>query len=193
MIESLLGAIAAKSLAKAAGPIANAVSEAAIFGAVALFGSAVMINESNHERKIAMHKKDRGIIESSNDVIIRVDCADFINQPYEEVVQCLTGMGFHNIHIREKALKNTDQTGRVTGILINGEVGFQRFSAYPKDSYVVVEAIVQDSNCILRMPEQKTIRQATAGYPFPVRYCAYCGVKISEGQNFCVHCGESLR
>ena len=105
-------------------------------------------------------------------------------------------MGFYDINIREvlvrKGLFEADRTGLVLGVAINGARQFDTLSLFPKDSHVVVDAIIHRKEDHLFMAELANIRQGSVLYQRPVKRCAYCGVAVVDGQNYCIGCGAAL-
>lgn len=197
MIGTLLGAVAAKNLARAAGPLSSAVETTAVFGVIALVGGVVMRQADKNATKLAMQRTAATMSGSADGIWTEADCDDFLEQDYHVVVRELREMGFSNIHVRERVIKkgpfDSDQTGEVVGVAIDGMTDFRRNTLFPKDAYVVVEAITHYSGETLYTPSDVRSKSQAKKNRGQIRYCSNCGVKVSENQKFCVHCGRALR
>ncbi len=189
MIESLLGAIVATEITKSAGTIASA----------AIAGFETYANSKREMKEIDLRMKRMDMIMNSNPenyVQMRTEPQEFINQDFREAVRNLAGMGFYDINIKQvlvkKGMFQSDQTGRVTGVTINGARNFDSLSVFPKDSHVIVDTIVHKKDEHLFMPELINIRKGSVMKQRPTLHCAYCGVGVSSGQKYCIKCGAPL-
>ena len=78
---------------------------------------------------------------SSNEVKMPCSVSDFEGEPYDEVVQELENMGFHNVETTEKkdlVLGWITNDGDVYKVSINGDTDFEEGDIFPKDAKVVV-------------------------------------------------------
>lgn len=79
----------------------------------------------------------------------------YVGKPVDEVVDQFAALGFTNVR-KERTTQRTNlvRPGQVTGIVINGTDGFQRYAWYPVESYIVI-----------RYYEPETEEEAAAAHP----------------------------
>ncbi len=189
MIDSLLGAVTAAGIRKTA--------ECITFAALAGVESYTNSMKEMKQLDARLKSMDMAMNQNPNNYVqMRVEAGDFLNQDFREVVRNLAGMGFYDINIKKRLLKKgifqQDQTGLVTRVIINGSEQFDSLSVFPKNSHVVVEAIVHNREDILFMPELIEIRKGPAEQKKTVMRCAYCGTRVSDGQKYCIGCGAPV-
>ncbi len=196
MLDSLLGALTASIVSNAAKTVAIAAAEG-----IGTFSEKIVLAKENErkmkETDLQMKRMDMIMRQNPNDYIqMRVNTIDFINQDFRDIIQNLAGMGFYDINIREvlvkKGLFEKERFGQVLGVSINGARQFDTLSLFPKDSHVIVDAIIHKKEDHLFMPELINIRKGSVLFQRPIKRCEYCGVAVSPGQNYCIGCGAPL-
>lgn len=193
MIGTLLGVVAVKTISSAA----VKVTTNAMIGVGGYMEEKKAIKEKEKQIQRQKYEMELSMYDNPNEFIrVRVNHGDLLNHSFQDVIKSLAGMGFYDINLRErminKGLFGRDETGNVIGVYINGARSFKSYSTFPKDSYVVVEAIVHKKREQLYMPELEEIRKGSILYQRPVKRCAYCGVEVDNAQRFCIRCGSPL-
>lgn len=192
MLGAIVGAVVASAMPEVIGNAALGV----VGGIATVVGGKLELKQAEEHMK-NMEMNQRLLFEHPNDYIqMRTPYYDFENRNYEEVIKNLAGMGFYDININsvilKKGLFEKERKGEVTRVTINGAAGFDEASVFPKDSHVVVDAIVHNRDEFLAMPELNRIRQGAVLYQRPIRRCEYCGVQVNVGQNYCIGCGTPV-
>ena len=200
MIKTLIGAFVAERLV-------STVATAAVEGMSAIYSGKMGLKEQEIELKRQENMvKDKEISLRQMEMACNADpnyyvrmCANsnnYLGMDYRDAIRSLASLGFYNINLRDvfvdiRNCGNRDIAGRVCSLMINGATEFNQYSIFPRDSYVVVGAVVHNVYLHLYMPELEAIRSGIY-LNRPVLRCSYCGAKISDEQRFCICCGAPV-
>lgn len=186
MIGAIVGAVVASGLIEEAG-----------LGVVEGISSYFTGKMEANEQKKKLDMNEQLIMARPNDYIqMRVTHDEMIGGNYNDVIRNLAGIGFYDINIHaiyeRKGMFSKERRGVVRTISINGNSSFDEMSVFPRDSHVVVNAVVHEQGDYLLMPELDNIRRGAVMFQRPVMRCQYCGITVSQGQRFCIGCGAPV-